>query len=207
MSSVGVLLLTIGVWIIYSGVSGISPLTVGMQILASPADASAIIAEAKDSANATANQATGGFSVSSAIKDYVAGSNPFSAFTLGDNWQTHLDRDSLGGLDYPMPVGTPLVSAFAGTVSYESGSSTTGAGNVATVTLSNGYKSQYLHVSKDTLTNGSKVMPGTVIALSGGKAGAPGAGSSTGPHVHWHMIDPQGKRINPLDSLKGSKAA
>ncbi|MFI0795812.1 hypothetical protein ACH4OY_24480 [Micromonospora rubida] len=39
---------------------------------------------------------------------------------------------------------------------------------------------------------------GAIVGRSGGAAGAPGSGSSTGPHLHWHMIDPAGRRTNPL---------
>ena len=39
---------------------------------------------------------------------------------------------------------------------------------------------------------------GAIVGRSGGAAGAPGSGSSTGPHLHWHMIDPAGNRIDPL---------
>jgi murein DD-endopeptidase MepM/ murein hydrolase activator NlpD len=44
----------------------------------------------------------------------------------------------------------------------------------------------YCHLSKvnPRLKKGQKIRGGTVIGLSGGKKGAPGAGNTTGPHLH-----------------------
>ena len=40
-------------------------------------------------------------------------------------------------------------------------------------------------------------MAGDQIATMGNR------GNSTGPHLHWHMINPSGTRINPLVYLGG----
>jgi murein DD-endopeptidase MepM/ murein hydrolase activator NlpD len=200
MQAVGVLLLTVAVWLVYCGVTGVAPLATGLLVLASPANAASIIAAAKSDAQAESNTVTSGFTLTSGgIKDYISGANPFAGIKLSGTWNDHLARDSAGGLDYPMPVGTRLVTPFPGVATYTTGSGS--GGYIMTVTMANGYKSQYLHCSGALVLNGQKVTAGQAVALSGGAKGAPGAGASTGPHVHWHMVDPQGKRINPLDYL------
>ena len=52
----------------------------------------------------------------------------------------------------------------------------------------------YGHVSKSLVVSGQIVSQGDVIALMGGKPGTPGAGISTGCHVHF---DVRGSR-NPF---------
>lgn len=125
--------------------------------------------------------------------------NPFSGYQMTGTWQDHLDSGSLGGLDYGMGVGTRLPAAGGGTVTNIPDNGT--GGHTVTITHPNGYRTQYMHLSQFLLGNGTAVAAGGVVGLSGGAVGAPGSGSSTGPHVHWHMIDPNGVRINPLTFL------
>ncbi|WP_051367117.1 peptidoglycan DD-metalloendopeptidase family protein [Hamadaea tsunoensis] len=122
--------------------------------------------------------------------------NPFAGYPISDGWQDHINRGSLGGIDFVMPVGTPLPACGAGVVTNIPENGT--GGNTVTIDLGEGYRSQYMHLSQFLLANGTAVGPGAIVGLSGGAAGAPGSGSSTGPHCHWHMIDPSGTRIDPL---------
>ncbi|MEV0729861.1 peptidoglycan DD-metalloendopeptidase family protein [Polymorphospora sp. NPDC050346] len=127
--------------------------------------------------------------------------NPFAGRPISDGWQAHLNRGSLGGIDYPMPVGTNLPACGGGSIQNIPNNGT--GGHTVTIHHPNGYRSQYMHLSAFVLGNGAVVGAGAVVGRSGGAAGAPGSGSSTGPHVHWHMINPSGQRINPLDYLAG----
>ncbi|MEV0457780.1 M23 family metallopeptidase [Catellatospora methionotrophica] len=122
--------------------------------------------------------------------------NPFGAYPITDTWAGHLARGSLGGIDFGMGVGTPLPACGAGTIQNipYNGS----GGHTVTIHHGEGYRSQYMHLSQFLLGNGASVGAGTIVGRSGGAAGADGSGSSTGPHVHWHMIDPAGNRISPL---------
>jgi murein DD-endopeptidase MepM/ murein hydrolase activator NlpD len=122
--------------------------------------------------------------------------NPFSGYPITDGWQEHLDRGSAGGIDFAMPVGTNLPACGAGTIQNIPDNGT--GGHTVTINHVDGYRSQYMHLSQFLLANGTTVTAGTIVGRSGGAAGAPGSGSSTGPHLHWHMIDPAGRRINPL---------
>jgi len=204
MQAVGVLAITIGVWLIYCGVTGVPPIPTLLAILKEPEKASQIIADARDAASGNANDLTAGYKLGGKIKNYVAGSNPFSSYKITDDFATHKgrsgDQKSDGGVDFAMPAGTPLPAPFPGVVTYIPGSG--GGGNIITITLDNGYKSQFLHVRRATIVSGTRVKAGTIVGLSGGVPGEPGAGSSTGPHLHWHMLDPQGNRIDPLEYLK-----
>ncbi|SCL29609.1 Peptidase family M23 [Micromonospora pallida] len=127
--------------------------------------------------------------------------NPFTGYPITETWEGHLARGSLGGIDYGMPVGTRLPAAGGGVV-YNDPDNGTG-GYTAVIHHDNGYKTQYLHLSGFVVANGTRVAMGDIVGLSGGYPGAPGSGSSTGPHLHWHMNDPSGTRINPLAFLGG----
>lgn len=127
--------------------------------------------------------------------------NPFTAYPITGTWQEHLDRGSLGGIDYGMGVGTRLPAAGGGVVTNNPDNGT--GGYTVTIRHDNGYLTQYLHLSQFLLPNGTRVGMGEIVGLSGGAVGAPGSGSSTGPHLHWHMINPNGTRINPLVYLGG----
>lgn len=122
--------------------------------------------------------------------------NPFVGRTVTQTWAQHRANGSLGGVDYAMPVGTPLPACGAGTITNIANNGT--GGNTVTINLGGGWKSQYMHLSRFT-TNGKTVAQKDVVGWSGGAAGAPGAGSSTGPHCHWHLIDPNGTRVNALN--------
>ncbi|GAA2358737.1 hypothetical protein Cme02nite_34940 [Catellatospora methionotrophica] len=122
--------------------------------------------------------------------------NPFSAYAVTGTWQEHLNRGSLGGIDYGMGVGTALPACGAGTIQNIPYNGT--GGHTVTIHHGGGWRSQYLHLSQFLLGEGTSVASGAIVGRSGGAAGADGSGSSTGPHVHWHMIDPNGTRVNPL---------
>lgn len=122
--------------------------------------------------------------------------NWFTGYRITGTWQDHMSY-SEGGIDYGMDVGTRLKSAVDGVLQINKNYGT--GGWAAIVRMDNGWGSYYLHCSDFVAKDGARVKTGDVIALSGGKPGAPGAGSSTGPHLHWHLYDPSGVRRNPLD--------
>lgn len=127
--------------------------------------------------------------------------NPFTGYQQTAGWQDHLNRGSLGGIDYAMSVGTPLPAVGAGTVTNTPNNGT--GGHTVTITHSDGYRTQYMHLSQFSLANGATIGKGGIVGLSGGAVGAPGSGNSTGPHLHWHLITPGGTRVNPLNHLGG----
>lgn len=94
------------------------------------------------------------------------------------------------GLDFGVPVGTPVRSTMDGRVIY-AGWNDQGYGNL--VIVENGpYRTYYAHLSSIPVSVGQQVTAGTVIGLSGN------TGNSTGPHLHYEIRINQ-KAIDPTD--------
>lgn len=98
------------------------------------------------------------------------------------------------GLDFGVPVGTPVRSTMDGRVVY-AGWNDQGYGNL--VIVENGpYRTYYAHLSSMPVSVGQQVTAGTVIGLSGN------TGNSTGPHLHYEIrinqmaIDPTDLTLN-----------
>lgn len=90
------------------------------------------------------------------------------------------------GIDYAVAVGSPVQAAADGIV-YETG---THAQYGFYIIIKHQVKSTlYAHLSEILVQKGQRVKRGQVIAKSGGKKGARGAGSSTGPHLHFEVRD------------------
>ncbi len=93
------------------------------------------------------------------------------------------------GIDLATPIGTSVVAACSGTVTFAGWSS--GYGNLVIISHGDGRETRYGHLSKILVSSGQQVNQGTKIALSGN------TGRSTGPHVHFEIrID--GTPVNPL---------
>jgi len=94
-------------------------------------------------------------------------------------------------IDFSGKCGDPIVAAASGTVVKVQLTSSTskwafgGAGNHITILHPNGVVTMYGHVSASLVNPGESVSQGQPIALMGGKPGTPGAGLSTGCHVHF----------------------
>lgn len=80
------------------------------------------------------------------------------------------------GQDFAVPVGTPVLAMSTGTVIFAGWSG--GYGNKVEVQYWDGTVSWMAHNSVLKVTEGEKVAPGEVVALSGN------TGHSTGPHSH-----------------------
>lgn len=91
-------------------------------------------------------------------------------------------------------VGTPLTAPFDGTLTIDTSHDTSGYGWTATVTDENGLSYFYGHLSElpanVTPGKGVPINAGDYIGSSGGVRGAPGAGNSLGPHVHFEVRPP-----------------
>ncbi len=94
------------------------------------------------------------------------------------------------GLDFGVPVGTPVRSTMDGRVVY-AGWNDQGYGNL--VIVENGpYRTYYAHLSSIPVSVGQQVNAGAVIGLSGN------TGNSTGPHLHYEIRINQ-KAIDPTE--------
>jgi len=194
MDALGVLGITAGIWLVYSGVTGIDPLKVITAIIASPANASAIVRDAK----AAVSPVTVG---SSGTGTVTGDASTYGSWGISRGFAQH-KKDGSGspGIDFKVPVGTPIPSPVSGLVTF-SGPNAGGYGNLVTVTTKDGYRWNFGHVSKFAGKSNREITAGTVIAYSGGVKGASGSGNSTGPHVHIDVRNPQGVLIDPASRL------
>lgn len=102
------------------------------------------------------------------------------------------------GLDIPEPHGTAVGAAAPGYVAWaKSGPS---YGNYIMIIHTNGIATLYAHLSQINVVADQFVARGEVIGKSGGTPGTPGAGLSTGAHLHFE-VRKNGIPVNPLDYL------
>lgn len=95
------------------------------------------------------------------------------------------------GCDIPMPLGTPVYPSRSGTVIYSGWKG--GYGNTVEVKHKDGSLCRYGHLSHLNVTAGELVQKSKTQL---GKVGS--TGMSTGPHLHFEIITPSGKSVNPL---------
>lgn len=93
------------------------------------------------------------------------------------------------GIDFSVPVGTPVVATGAGVVSADR--NRTGYGIQVLVDHGFGYKTRYAHLSKAAVPIGQTVKRGQVIGYAGN------TGRSSGPHLHYEVIH-RGRPVNPI---------
>jgi murein DD-endopeptidase MepM/ murein hydrolase activator NlpD len=98
------------------------------------------------------------------------------------------------GVDYAAPVGTPVHTVAAGTVTGISNSR--GNGNMVSIRHAMGYESKYLHLSRFAkgLRVGHRVDQKQVIGYVGA------TGLVTGPHLDFRLAR-YGKPVNPLTQI------
>lgn len=94
------------------------------------------------------------------------------------------------GVDFAMPIGTPILSIGDGIVSRIGNHPY--AGKYIEIEHPSRFKTRYLHLSRINVTRGQRISRGDRVALSGN------TGRSTGPHLHFEL------HVNnrPVDPLK-----
>lgn len=95
------------------------------------------------------------------------------------------------GIDFAVPVGTPVMAAGSGIV--QIAGRLGGYGNYLRINHQNGYGTAYGHLSRlaPGIHRGSHVHQGQIVAYSGN------TGMSTGPHLHYEILV-AGNQVNPL---------
>ena len=101
------------------------------------------------------------------------------------------------GIDLPWPLGTPVPAPAAGTVTQAGWND--GYGNSVTVKLANGEEMLFGHLSVIGVKVGQAVGYGDVVGLVGS------TGASTGPHLHFQLMDSAGNPIDPAGLLAAAK--
>ena len=105
------------------------------------------------------------------------------------------------GIDFGVDQGSPVYAISDGTVTTVSQGG--GWGNYVVIDHGS-HSSRYAHLSSIMVSKNQKVKAGQVIARSGGKPGTPGAGNSTGPHLHLEVMNQKGVRVDPKPYLTGA---
>jgi murein DD-endopeptidase MepM/ murein hydrolase activator NlpD len=109
------------------------------------------------------------------------------------------------GVDYGVPIGTPVWSVGDGRVIHAGWSG--GYGKMVEVRHANGYVTQYAHLSAISVHDGQHVAQKQMI----GRVGS--TGMSTGPHLHFGMkldgafVNPARQQFRRTRSLDGTELA
>lgn len=97
------------------------------------------------------------------------------------------------GVDLVTRVGTPVYATGAGTVAFAGAEPGYGT-HVRITHPETGYETLYAHLSRipDEIDEGVEVERGEVVGYSGN------TGVSTGPHLHYEVLDENGDRLDPV---------
>ena len=125
---------------------------------------------------------------------------PCKTRTISSDFEAHIKRGSnLPGVDYPMPVGEPIYATAAGVVIRAVRTNNTASGIHVVVRHRDGRLSWYLHLSRILVGVGKRVKAGDVVGRSGN------TGRSTGPHLHFSIMDKSGKCVDPEKMIDRDK--
>jgi hypothetical protein len=133
---------------------------------------------------------------------FIKYSRPCKTTVTNDNFAAHVARGSfMPGLDYNCAVGDSVFATAHGKVIMADNQANDGAGITITIRHADGMHSYYYHLSKLLVTNGQHVKLGDKIALSGNTGT-----QTTGPHLHFALVDGKGKHIDPEMWFKKNQA-
>lgn len=96
------------------------------------------------------------------------------------------------GIDIAGQMGNPIYATDSGVVVY-AGWNDWGYGNVIVIDHGNGWQSLYAHLNELYVGCGASVSQGASIAGMGS------TGRSSGPHLHFELMNASGVRVNPWD--------
>ena len=121
--------------------------------------------------------------------------NPTDSYGVRSNPFGGAEAEFHAGLDIAAQIGTPVVAAGTGVVTFAGIQN--GYGNVVMIDHGNGYQTRYAHLSEVGTGIGAVVTRGDFI----GRVGS--TGRSTGPHLHYEVrLD--GRPTNPRHFLPAS---
>lgn len=119
---------------------------------------------------------------------------------LKSNFGQKRSYENHPGVDIPVPVGTPVLSPMDGVVKLADFNKNRLCGATIDIDYKNGFTSRFCHMSRIDVQEGDVVKQGQTVGLSGGKVGAPGAGNSQGPHLHF-TLKKDGKLVDALEYI------
>ncbi|MGC6483240.1 MAG: M23 family metallopeptidase [Synechococcus sp.] len=98
------------------------------------------------------------------------------------------------GIDIANAIGTPIRAAWAGQV--VGAKWLGGYGLTVEIRHQDGSLTRYAHCSRLLVAEGDRVAAGETIAEMGN------TGISTGPHLHFEVIDAAGVAVDPVDKIQ-----
>lgn len=102
------------------------------------------------------------------------------------------------GIDIAGPIGTPIMAAATGIVTF-AGWNSGGYGNLVEIEHPDGSFTRYAHNHRILVSAGQEVIQGQLIAEMGS------TGNSTGPHLHFELYPPGTDAADPLAYLPGDR--
>ena len=114
-----------------------------------------------------------------------------SGFGLRRNPFTRRGHEFHFGVDFRGNIGDTIRSTANGVVEFVGWKS--GYGKTIRILHENDLRTLYAHLSSTDVVIGQEVSAGEFIGRLGN------TGRSTGPHLHYEIIAPDGRRINPAD--------
>jgi len=106
------------------------------------------------------------------------------------------------GNDYSVPQGSPLVILKKGIVR-DAKIRNNACGGTLKIEMVDGNSIRFCHISNLKVNKGDQISAGQIVALTGGAKHSVGAGSSTGPHLHFEFKkDNKGNPIDPTNYAK-----
>lgn len=123
---------------------------------------------------------------------------PIRSGTVTSRFGSPRGRYPHAGIDFAVPVGTPVYASMDGTVSRAGVNSVAGRTGIGAFLGHDGGRNTYYgHLSRLLVKVGDTIRAGQQIALSGN------TGNSTGPHLHFETWT-GGKPVNPEPYLGGA---
>lgn len=142
----------------------------------------------------------------SAQRTFLKSPVGYAPMTSGFGYRLHPIFNELrfhDGIDYGMPVGTPVRAVASGLVSFAG--YTPSGGNMVCIVHEGDYESCYLHLSRfaQAVQTDAVVYRKQIIAWSGN------TGATTRPHLHFNLkhhgwyVDPQRQKFPRTEALPG----
>ena len=98
------------------------------------------------------------------------------------------------GIDIATQLGDPIYASDTGVVVF-AGWNSQGYGNLVVLDHGNGWETLYAHLSQFNVDCGQAVYQGSVVGYAGS------TGNSTGPHLHFEILNDTYGRVNPWSYL------
>ena len=117
---------------------------------------------------------------------------------LKSNFGEKRQYETHPGMDIPTPVGTKVIAPMDGEVVVADFNFNPLCGATIDIDYKNGFWSRFCHLSRIDVKQGDEVKQGQVVGLSSGKVGEPGAGKTTGPHLHF-ALKKNGDLVDPIE--------